>query len=98
MKKIRNLRERARREWRRMTPGLIPAAVVVLLAALAAHCSGCGGVSVEARTAYAVESARCVANERAIVDRVSTEEEDRRDIAIERARCDAALAVAEGRP
>lgn len=53
---------------------------------------GCGGASIEVRTAYAVEQARCIANERAIIDRAgSTYEQDRTDIEAERARCDAAL-------
>jgi hypothetical protein len=62
-----------------------------LFAFVAFACSGCGAASSEQRSAYAIEQARCIANERAIVDRVSTEEEDRRDLAAERARCDAAL-------
>lgn len=53
---------------------------------------GCGGATAEQRTSYAVEQARCLANERAIIDRAGTGyEEDRADLAAERARCDAAL-------
>jgi hypothetical protein len=56
--------------------------------------SGCGGATAEQRTAYAVEQARCLANERAIVDREGTSYElDRYDLEQERARCDAALRV-----
>lgn len=46
------------------------------------------------REAYALETARCIANERAIVERDSGPEQDEIDLAIERARCDAALARA----
>jgi hypothetical protein len=54
----------------------------------------CGGATAEQRTAYAVEQARCLANERAIVDREGTSYElDRYDLEQERARCDAALHV-----
>jgi hypothetical protein len=56
----------------------------------------CGGASAEIRAAYAVETARCIANERAIVDRQdSTREQDERDLAAERARCDEALRAIE---
>lgn len=59
---------------------------------VASWCSGCGTASAEVRTAYAIEQARCIAAERAIVDRAgTTEEQDRADLAAERARCDAAL-------
>ena len=58
---------------------------------------GCGA-SPEVRANYAVEAARCITNERAIVDRASTAEEDARDLAIERARCDAALEAIGGAP
>jgi len=52
---------------------------------------GCGA-SAELRTRYATEVARCVANERAIVDRQGTSyEQDRDDLDVERARCNAAL-------
>jgi hypothetical protein len=66
-------------------------AVVLVLAFV-----GCGGASDALRAAYATEAARCVANERAIVDRQgTTEEQDRADLALERTRCDAALAGIE---
>lgn len=56
------------------------------------HCAGCGGATAETRTSYAVEQARCLANERTIVDRAgSTLEEDREALELERTRCDAAL-------
>ena len=59
--------------------------------------AGCGGVSAEVRASYAAETARCVSNERAIVDREGTTlEEDQDALAAERARCDAALAAIEG--
>ncbi|MDQ3171497.1 MAG: hypothetical protein M3Q55_15290 [Acidobacteriota bacterium] len=54
MKKLRNLRERMRRKWRRMAPVLLPAAVIVMLAALAAHCSGCGGALQTSARALAI--------------------------------------------
>lgn len=58
--------------------------------------AACGGVSPETRTAYAVEQARCLANERAIIDRAGTTmEQDETDFAAERARCDAALQAIE---
>jgi hypothetical protein len=52
----------------------------------------------ETRTAYAVEVAKCIANEQAIVDRSgTTEEQDYADLTAERNRCDAALnAVVHG--
>jgi len=57
------------------------------------------GASAELRTRYATEVARCTANERAIVDREgSTYEQDRADLATERARCDAALTAIGGAP
>lgn len=57
----------------------------------------CSGVPLETRTAYSVEAAYCVANERAIVDRQGTTlEQDETDLAIERARCDAALSAVGG--
>ena len=47
--------------------------------------------------ALAVETQRCLANERAIVDRPdTTEEQDRADLASERSRCDAARAAIVG--
>lgn len=52
---------------------------------------GCGA-SAQLRSAYATETARCIANERAIVDRQGTSyEQDREDLDVERARCNAAL-------
>jgi len=57
---------------------------------LAASC----GASPQVREAYALEAARCAAAERAIVERESTAEQDELDLAIERARCDRALAEA----
>lgn len=63
--------------------------------------SGCGAQLTSAqRTALAVETQLCIANERAIVDRQgTTEEDDRADLAAERARCDAArAAISEGSP
>ena len=52
---------------------------------------GCGA-SAELRTRYATEVARCIANERAIIDRQGTSyEQDREDLDVERARCNAAL-------
>lgn len=60
---------------------------------------GCGAASAEQRTAYAVEQARCLANERTIVDRPDTSYElDRYDLEQERARCDAALLAIYGGP
>jgi hypothetical protein len=48
------------------------------------------------RQRYAEEMARCISNERAIVDREgSTREQDEADLAAERARCDAALDAIE---
>jgi hypothetical protein len=57
---------------------------------------GCDGASLQLRTAYATEVARCIANERSIVDRVGTSaEQDQTDLEAERTRCDAALATIE---
>jgi hypothetical protein len=62
------------------------------IAAIAIVLSACGGTTAEIRTAYAIEQARCLINERAIIDRVgTTQEQDEADFAAERARCDAAL-------
>lgn len=60
---------------------------------LSALIVGCGAtVSAEVRHRYAVEVARCVSNERTIVDRQGTSyEQDRDDLDVERARCNAAL-------
>lgn len=54
--------------------------------------SSCGpALTTEQRTALAIETQLCISNERAIVDRVgSTREDDERDLAAERARCDEA--------
>ena len=55
---------------------------------------GCGAAEVRLR--YGAEAALCAANERAIVDRTgTTEAEDLEALALERARCDAALRAAE---
>lgn len=57
------------------------------------------GASEATRIAYAAEVARCIANERAIVDREgSTREQDVADLDAERLRCDAALAAIGGEP
>jgi hypothetical protein len=59
---------------------------------------GCGA-SAELRTRYATEVARCIANERAIVDRQGTSyEQDLEDLDAERARCNAALESIGGAP
>jgi len=67
--------------------------------ALALCLVACGpAVTPEVRTAYAIEQARCIENEEAIVARAgTTEAEDLADLAIERARCDTALRAVEGR-
>jgi len=58
--------------------------------------AGCGGPNSNIRALYAAEVQRCIANERAIVDRVgTTREQDEADLAAERARCDAALSAIE---
>lgn len=70
---------------------------LVALACLTAP--GCGSVSPETRSAYALEVARCAANEEAIVDRRDTTmDEDVEAIRAERARCDAALSEIGARP
>jgi hypothetical protein len=73
----------------------VPPASVVLLALAVSTITACGAqLTSEQRTALAIETQRCVVNERAIVDRVgTTEEQDRADLAAERARCDAARAA-----
>lgn len=72
---------------RRILLGLLFA---VGLALAIVHC-GCGA-SPATREAYTLETLRCVANEQAIVDREgTTADEDREALALERARCDAAL-------
>lgn len=61
---------------------------LLILSALAAGC----GASAEIRTRYATEVARCITNERSIIDRQGTSyEQDREDLDAERARCNAAL-------
>ena len=61
---------------------------ILILSALIAGC----GASAELRTRYATEMARCIANERAIIDRQGTSyEQDREDLDVERVRCNAAL-------
>jgi hypothetical protein len=61
------------------------------LALAALLVSGCGA-SAAVRARYSVEVAQCIANERAIIDRHGTSaEQDRADLELERARCDAAL-------
>jgi len=72
---------------------------VTVVAAFALHTCGCGGATPEVRTAYALEQAHCLANERAIVDRAGTTlDEDREALELERTRCDAALAEIYGGP
>ena len=75
----------------------LPPALVLVLA-LGASALGCGAqLTASQREALTVETQRCVANERAIVDRPdTTEEQDRADLAAERARCDAARAAIVG--
>jgi hypothetical protein len=61
--------------------------------------AGCSGPTAAARTNYGVEEARCILNERAIVDRTgTTREQDHADLLIERARCDQALIAIGGAP
>lgn len=61
---------------------------LLILSALTVGC----GASAQLRTAYATEMARCISNERAIIDRQGTSyEQDREDLDVERARCNAAL-------
>jgi hypothetical protein len=72
--------------------------MVIVGTALLLSGASCGA-SADIRTRYAVEVARCTANERAIVDREGTSlEQDREDLEVERARCDAALAAIGGAP
>lgn len=81
----------------RRARGLPPALLVIAL--LGTLATGCGpAVTPEVRSAYAIEQARCVENEEAIVARPgTTEAEDRAALDAERARCDAALAAIGGR-
>ena len=77
---------------------LPPALVLVLALAAGPVLVGCGAqLTASQREALAVETQRCVANERAIVDRPdTTDEQDRADLAAERSRCDAARAAIVG--
>lgn len=73
------------------------ASLITFLLLLILVVYGCGTASLETRTAYSIEAAHCVANERAIVDREgTTREQDEADLAAERARCDAALLTIGG--
>lgn len=75
----------------------LPPALVLVLA-LGASTLGCGAqLTAAQREALAAETQRCLANERAIVDRPgTTEEQDRANLATERERCDAARAAIVG--
>ena len=80
-----------------MSRALIFTGLVGAFATLAVMAAGCGGASAEVRTAYAVEQARCLANERAIIDRAGTSyDDDVEAMRVERARCDAALRAIYG--
>lgn len=57
-----------------------------LVALFLCSCGGSAQVG-----AYGAVSAACIAQERVIVERESTEEEDERDLAVTRAVCDAIL-------
>lgn len=78
--------------WMRVPPAL------VLLVALGVAASGCGAqLTAEQRTAYAIRTQLCLAQERAIVDRQgTTEEQDAADLAASRAQCDADRAAIVG--
>jgi hypothetical protein len=87
------------------TPGggttVTPVLLALALAGWALLFAGaaCSGPSAAVRTSYGIEEAHCIANERALVSRTGhTLEEDQRDLALERARCDAALAAIGGAP
>lgn len=71
----------------------LTASVILHFAILGALGSpGCGAASPAQREGYAAETARCMANERAIVDRPgTTAAEDQEALDIERARCNDAL-------
>lgn len=73
--------------------GLPPS--VLVLAFLGVGVLGCGAQLTDPqRVALTVETQRCLLTEREIIDRAgTTEEQDRADLAIERARCDAARAA-----
>ena len=81
-------------------PDIVQRGSMLLVLALAAGpvLVGCGAqLTASQREALAVETQRCVANERAIVDRPdTTEEQDRADLAAERSRCDAARTAIVG--
>ena len=83
------------------TPGCllaVPPIMLWFLVALALVTHGCGATG-ELRTAYAVEQARCLANERAIIAREgTTREQDELDYSTEQARCDAELVRIGGAP
>ena len=76
---------------------LLAAAWLVALAVALSLVPGCGA-SAAVRESYAATVLRCVAEERQIVDRDSTPEEDARDVAALRERCAAELAVIGGVP
>lgn len=74
-----------------------PAVLLTLAVTLLALSSAACGASDALRAAYAEEVARCTLNEREIVARQgTTEEEDAAALAMERARCDDALRAVEG--
>ena len=79
-------------------PDIVQRGSMLLVLALGAATVGCGAqLTASQREALAVETQRCLANERAIVDRPdTTEEQDRADLAAERERCDAARAAIVG--
>lgn len=78
--------------WSVAAEGLTWIAIAAVSMLVLGYCSGCGGASAETRSSYTIEVSRCLSNERAIVDRSgTTEEQDRADLEVERARCDAAL-------
>lgn len=82
-----------RAAWQEMAEAIGVVLVLVLLAYVVA---ACGSASPAVKGAYSLEAARCIANEREIVERSgTTEEQDRADLAAERARCDAELAQIE---
>jgi hypothetical protein len=73
-----------------------PPALLALVFAFGMTLPACGA-SDAMRAAYAEEVARCTLNERAIVAREgTTEEQDAQALELERARCDAALRAVEG--
>jgi hypothetical protein len=77
---------------------IIPLGIVLWLCGLATALSCCGA-SPEVRQSYAVEVARCIAAERAIVDRQgTTEAEDVAALAVVRAERDATLQTIGGAP